>query len=258
MSLNKFYQTQFIDLKEIRCGICKDKSKSITYNNEFYKCCNCNINLCPLYKEEHNSSHHIMNYDKINFLCENHGEPFTDYCKKCKTNMCFLCDEEHNGHDIISLKKMMINKNEVLIKLEDLKNSVIILEKNIDRIIEVLNNIKDNMKNYYNLEEYLLINYNKNQRNYENLYNINEMVQFNNIIINDINTIKIENDIKMKVNYIFNLFYEMNYKKNDLTNIDNNNNSSKNQTKNINKKNEIKFVLKIEAQDINKKIYFFG
>ena len=48
----------------------------------------------------------------------------------------------------------------------------------------------------------------------------------------------------------------MNYKKNDLTNIDNNNNSSKNQTKNINKKNEIKFVLKIEAQDINKKIYF--
>ena len=256
LPLNKFHQTQFIDLKDIRCGICKDKSKSITYNNEFYKCCNCNINLCPLCKQVHNNSHNIMNYDKINSLCEKHAEPFTDYCKKCKTNMCFLCDEEHSSHDILSLKKMMINKNEVLIKLEDLKNSVIILEKNIDKIIEALNNIKDNMKNYYNLEEYLLNNYDKNQRNYENLYNINEMVQFNNIIINDINNIKNEKDIKMKVNYIFNLFNEMNYKKNDLTNIDNNY-SSKNKSKNISvDKNQIKFILKIGTQDINKKTYF--
>ena len=69
LPLNKFHQTQLIDLRDIKCGICKDKSKSITYNNEFYKCCNCNINLCPLCKEKHNSSHsshNIMNYDKIN------------------------------------------------------------------------------------------------------------------------------------------------------------------------------------------------
>ena len=44
-------------------------------------------------------------------------------------------------------------------------------------------------------------------------------------------------------------------KKNDLSNIDNNCDSI-NKRKNIIKKNEIKFVLKIEAQDLNKQIYF--
>ena len=257
MPLNEFYQTQFIDLRNIKCSVCKDKSKSMTYNNEFYKCCDCNFNLCPLCKSQHNNSHNIINYDKINFLCQKHGEPFTDYCKNCRRNMCFLCDGEHENHDIISLKKMMINKNDMLVKLEDLKNSVIILERNIDEIIGVLNNLKANMKNYYNLEEYLLNNFDKNQRNYENLYNINEMIKFNNIIINDINNIKNENDIKQKFNYAFNLFKEMNNSKTSIININNNSNKkNKNKSENINRKNEIKFVLKIDNQDVNKQIYF--
>ena len=253
LPLNEFHQTQFIDLKNIKCSVYKDKSKSITYNNEFYKCCDCNFNLCPLCKSQHNNTHNIINYDKTNFLCDKHGEPFTDYCKNCRRNMCFLCDGEHENHNIISLKKMMINKNDMLVKLESLKNSVIILEKNIDEIIAVLNNLKANMKNYYNLEEYLLNNFDKNQRNYENLYNINEMIKFNNIIINDINNIKNEKDIKIKFDYAFSLFKEMNNSKTGIINIDNNSN---NKIKNISNKNEIKFVLKIENYDVNKQIYF--
>lgn len=116
ISLKDFQKSQIIDLTGIKCNVCKDKNKSITFNNEFYKCNDCKINLCPLCKSSHNNSHNIINYDKINYLCGKHNEPFTDYCKNCKINICFLCDEEHKNHDFISLRKMMINKNNDLEK----------------------------------------------------------------------------------------------------------------------------------------------
>ena len=58
-----------VDLTKIKCGVCKEKNKSITFNNVFYKCADCNINLCPLCKTKHNKNHNIFNYDKINYIC---------------------------------------------------------------------------------------------------------------------------------------------------------------------------------------------
>ena len=51
-----------VNLKEIKCNICKEKTKYDTYNNEFYKCIECNINICPLCKLNHNKEHNIINY----------------------------------------------------------------------------------------------------------------------------------------------------------------------------------------------------
>ena len=45
--LDKYNNTQIID--EIKCNNC-NKNKLEIYNNKIYKCCNCNINLCPLCK----------------------------------------------------------------------------------------------------------------------------------------------------------------------------------------------------------------
>ena len=261
ISLNEFYKSQIIDLRNIKCKLCKEKNKSITFNNDFYKCYNCNINICPLCKTNHDKSHNTINYDKINYLCEKHNEPFTDYCKNCKNNICFLCDGEHDGHNIISLRKMMINKNEVLTKLEDLKNAIIILENNIETIIEILNYVRKTMNNYYKFEKYIINNYDKNQRNYEILYNINE---FN---------IKNEKSIISKFNHIFNLYKDMNnnnvnnhsYSSININNNTNINISSNNfikikshKLKKRIKKNEIKFTLKIGSQDVDKKIYFLS
>ena len=39
--LDEFENTQKIDYKKIICEICNDKNKSDSYNNIFYKCCNC-------------------------------------------------------------------------------------------------------------------------------------------------------------------------------------------------------------------------
>ena len=228
---NEFDKTQMIDLTKIKCGKCKEKTKSDTFNNEFYKCYECNINLCPLCKTQHNNSHNIYNHDKINYICNKHNESLTNYCKKCNKNICFLCDEEHFGHEIISLGKMMINKNELITKLEGLKKSISIFNENINIIIEKLNNIKEYMSSYYKLEEYIINNYATNERNYEKLYNIIELTNFNNIIINDINNIDNEQKIENKFNNIFNIYNQIN-------------------------KNEIKLLVKIEKKDINKKVYF--
>jgi len=203
-----FESTQLIDLMNIKCGACKDSNKYNTYQNQFYKCFDCNINLCPLCKNKHDKKHNIYNYDKINILCNKHNESFTNYCKTCKRNICYLCEEEHNEHDIILLRKMMKNKNELMIKLDELKKSINLFKDYINKIMEILNNVKDNLDNYYKIEEYIFNNYDKNERNYEILYNINELINFNDIIIKDINN---ENNIENKFLNIINIYNKINF-----------------------------------------------
>ena len=126
---------------------------------------------------------------------------------------------------------MLLEKKELLDKLNVLKESINIYNENINKIIEVLNNVKENMDNYYKLEEYIINNYNQKERNYEILYNIDKIINYNNVIINDINQINNENNIQNKFNYIYNIYNKINA-------------------------NEIKLTIKIEKDDINKKIYF--
>ena len=64
LSINGFNESQNINLSDIICNICKERNKGNTHNNEFYKCLNCNFNICPLCKFTHNNSgHNIINYD---------------------------------------------------------------------------------------------------------------------------------------------------------------------------------------------------
>ena len=228
LSLKEFEKTQMVNLKNIECNICKEKNKYNTFNNEFYKCYECNINICPLCKLKHNNEHNIINYDKIHYICNKHdGEKFINYCNKCKINVCSLFDKEHSEHKKQSIIDMIFDKKDLLIKLDELKRTIDIFNDNINKIIEVLNNVKENMDDYYKLEEYIINNYNQKERNYEILYNIDKIVNYNNIIINDINQINNQHNI----NYIYNIYNKIN-------------------------NNEIKLTLKIKECDINKEIYF--
>ena len=228
ISINEFERTQMINITKIKCVNCGD-NKSNTYNNIFYKCNECKIDICPRCQLKHDKNHIIIDYDKINFICNKHGESFVNYCKKCKKNICPRCEKDHLNHENISLTKMIIEKKDLLIKLNDIKNIMNVYNENINKIIEILNNMKNDINNYYKLIEYIVNNYNDKERNYEILNNINEMI--NNNMINDIKNINDENDIKIKFNNIFDIYNK----------------------KNI---NEIKMKIKIEKNDINKKIYF--
>ena len=82
--LNNF---QKIDESIIKCHKC-NIDKSETTNNKFYKCFDCNINLCPLCNHSHNKSHKKIGYEMKNNYCNIHGERFISYCKDCNQNLC--------------------------------------------------------------------------------------------------------------------------------------------------------------------------
>jgi len=227
--LNEFEKTQIINLMNIKCDICKKNNKFI--NNKFYKCNECNINICPLCESKHDKKHNIIDYDKIQYICNKHNEIFINYCNNCKRNICTLCDKEHINHNKILLSNMIIEKEELITKLNILKKSINIFNNDINTIIQKLNKVKENINNYIKFEEYIINNYNPKERNYEILYNINEIINNNNII-NEINKINNENNIENKFNNINNIYNKIYHK------------------------NEIKMKIKIEKHDINKNIYF--
>ena len=67
IKLDDFDNTQNIDISKIKCGKCNNKSKANTFNNEFYICHECKMNLCPLCKSIHDKTHAIINYDEKNY-----------------------------------------------------------------------------------------------------------------------------------------------------------------------------------------------
>ena len=212
--LDQYNKTQII--KEIKCNNC-NKNKSEIYNNQIYKCCNCNIILCPLCKSNHNKEHKIIDYELINYICKMHGERYTSYCKECEKNICDICEIEHDkNHNLIYHKDIIKNKdnniNELKIKIDNLK-------KEINDIINKLNKIMNNLEIYYNINNNIINNNNDiRNKNYQILINVNNINTYNDIIINDINNIINENNIINKCKYLYKIYSKM---------IDNNNNTSK-------------------------------
>ena len=117
ISLNEFENTQIINLMNIKCDICKEQNKYNSYNNKFYKCYECNKNICPLCKANHDKNHNMLNYDKIHYICNKHNEVYIYYCKDCNKNICSLCEKEHLNHDKLLISSMILDKNELIIKL---------------------------------------------------------------------------------------------------------------------------------------------
>ena len=232
--LKEFKNYQLVNLSKIICDTCKENNISNAKNDEFYKCIDCNINLCSLCKAQHNNEHHIINYNKANYICQKHNTSFNKYCKDCKLNLCEKCQEEHKNHELISYEKMIIDKKSLSDKLSELKKSKDTLDQNINKIIEIINNYKENIDNFYDIEEYIINNYDPKEINYEILYNISEIINYNEIILKDINIINNENKPEEQFNKI--------------VSMSNQNNTSEN--------NEIKLSVKITKEDVNKQIYF--
>ena len=163
--INKYENIQKIDLSKIKCNKCNVNNKSNTHNNHFYICNTCNINLCPLCKSKHDENHIIINYDDKNYICNKHNESYNKYCKKCNENICIICENEHNNHEIIDFVKILLNKNELIKGMEELKLIIDELKSKIEIIKEILNRIINMMEIYYKIYSNIINNYNLNKRN---------------------------------------------------------------------------------------------
>ena len=118
-----------IELKKIKCEVCNENNKSNSYNNLFYKCITCKVNMYPLCKLNHDKFHKIMNYDDKIYICEKHNDNYNSYCKDCKINLCTVCERDHKNHKIINYGEKYIGKEELIEINKKLKEYINIFNK---------------------------------------------------------------------------------------------------------------------------------
>ena len=174
--LNEFINTQNIDISKIKCDNCKNNNKADTFKNEFYFCYKCNMNLCPLCKSVHGKDHTIINYDSKNYLCNKHNEIFFKYCYSCQKDICLSCLNEHKNHSVISFEEKLIDIDKLRNNMNNLRNEINNFREKINDIIIKLKKIIENLDLYYNINNNILSNYEKNkQRNFKLLLNLNHI-----------------------------------------------------------------------------------
>ena len=174
--LNEYEKSQIINESKIICNICKKNSKSNTFDNIFYICFKCNINICPLCKSSHDKEHQLVNYEDKNYICREHYEYYISYCNDCKKNLCYQCELEHDDtHKTIFYKKVMPNIKEIKNKMNEFRDNINIFNKIIDDSIKKLNELKYNIQKYYEINYNLINNFNIKNRNYQILKNIGNM-----------------------------------------------------------------------------------
>ena len=195
ITFEEFFDFQTIDESKIICDKCEgeDKNKkSEVIKNLFFKCCTCNINLCPLCKSNHeksNKKHIIINYDDKSYLCNEHGERYISHCHECNKDACDECryndihySSYHKYSFLYELPKKKENKmNELRIKIDNLKKKT---SKNTS-----INYVIKDFEIYFNIANSIINSLDRKNINFYTLNNINNIIEYNGKIIKDINKI---------------------------------------------------------------------
>ena len=207
IKLSEFIDYQYIDLSKIICGQCKKQNKAKTFNNEFYKCNECNINLCPLCKSIHEKNHNIINYDsRNNMICQKHKKEINNHCSCCNKYICSSCEEEciKNNHlTYFRFPKTLEYKRS---KMNELRKKLNKFNENVKEIIKKLNKISENMEILYNIYNNILLFTEKNKvKNFYQEKNFN----IDHDIYHDLQNIIFSYNYGYNMNYMFYLYNEM-------------------------------------------------
>ena len=145
--LNKYEDTQKIDISKIICDKCQQNKGNI-YHNKFYLCCFCKHNLCPTCKISHEHQDNIIDYDLRNYICQIHNDNYNSFCKTCKANICMLCESQHNNHEIVYFGQKFPDINNIKKKINELRNLIDNFNICIKEITDIFNNISNNLEKY--------------------------------------------------------------------------------------------------------------
>ena len=243
-NIEDYKNTQLIDQSKITCSYCNEK-KSNTFENKFYKCFTCDKNICPLCKSKHdnefkNKEHNLINYDEMNFYCNNHyNERFNSYCKTCSRNLCFRCGAKHNKkHQIIRLSEILPEDN---LKLDEFQNIYNNFKEEIQNLKNKLNKVENILKIYLNMIKDIKNNFDIQNRNYQIIKSAKNINDYNDNLINEMKKIIAKTEINDKFSDIIKLFnkmtnnYDYSEDKNEIiqNNIIDNKNNAKEIKKNI-------------------------
>ena len=182
-------EANLIKSKEIICPECYDYSRiSIKdFKITLYGCKNGHLSENILLSE-FEKTQELDNTNKIGNNCEEHYDSFISYCTNCKKNLCFDCVNDHQNCKLIDFQTIKP-------KINDIENNIIKLKSRINKCnliiesyIKKLNNIKNNIYNYYNIINNIFNNYKNNlrNRNYTILKNVNDIIGNNENTIKDL------------------------------------------------------------------------
>ena len=147
----EFEESQKINLSKIICNNCKNNNMGNTYNNIFYKCLNCKMDICPICYSNHNKEHKIINYNEINNICDKHYDNYENYCIDCNKNICLQCFEDHKNHNIVYYGNLYISEEYIKEEEKELRNIKDKLNEEIEKIKLKLDIVKRNIEKYYNI-----------------------------------------------------------------------------------------------------------
>ena len=203
--IEEFENSQLINLSKIICNNCNINNMGDTYNNKFYRCLNCKMDICPLCYKNHNKEHKIINYDERNNICDIHYEYNDNYCIDCNRNICIKCFENHNNHKIEYFGKLYISEEKIKEEDKELRDIIDKMNEEIENIKLKLDILKNNIEKYYNIRKFINEN---NYKNYEMLLNKREIN--NNKIKNEIREIINDKNINNKFKKIMELIIRWN------------------------------------------------
>ena len=180
----------------LKCPIC-NKICLININKEqlsiSFKCNNNNCNYYNKYKYDiicNKSCSNIIDpyLNKSETICPKHPTlKFYSYCYDCKKNICKQCRKEHAQHSQIGLNEKKPKDNEIFINRIKIREKFEKFNKTINDIIKWkkefengINSFITVMKNIYTLENFIIMNYDKNNyQNYNYIENYNYFKTFN-------------------------------------------------------------------------------
>ena len=178
-------KSSLIKSKYIICPKCKDCIK--TFENKFFICLTCKMELCPLCKSSHYKSHYIVDYEEKDYICSAHNDIYVSYCKDCKKDICTLCLKEHNKHTVIAYGNILPDINKFTEELEKAKKYIEEYKNKINDIVSKLIDFGEDLDKYYIIFENLIKSFEIRKRNYSIIQNINNIIEYNNLYMKDLN-----------------------------------------------------------------------
>ena len=204
--LNEYEETQNIDISNITCDKCKGNNKKRN-NNIFFFCISCKKYLCQSCYETHDKKHNIINYEKIDYICHTHYEPYNKFCNECRTDLCPSCDNIHKSHNNVLYENIMPDIDKIKDEINELRKLIDNFKNEIQDIIDKLNKEMENMEIYYNIYNDMINNYENKNINYNLIQNI-KLIN-NNSVMKDINQVIAEKNIINKFKYLMNIYNKM-------------------------------------------------
>jgi hypothetical protein len=195
----------------------KSKKRNSAINEETNKNKNLNKTEVIQDKEKENDKEKDKNISEkqiplymMDSICLEHYKIYNSYCFDCNKNLCQICKEKHKEHNLINLSEIEIKEDDILNMKKNLEKEINDLKNINDYFLDLLEKIKKEFINLYELKKKEIEIKQKIINNYEIIkYNYNSIQNVHNVMNNCKNnfTFNFNNDksedILTKINSIF-------------------------------------------------------